>query len=68
MKLAILKVVTKEPTIQSPEPETIADTLPPLIHAAAQAPMPPRIVRRLDVDEVLARSLPKVVEGFEKAA
>lgn len=59
MKLASLKIVTKEQTIQRSVPATIADTRPPFIHALAQEPMPPRIVRRLDVDGVLARSVPK---------
>lgn len=59
MKLATLKIVTKEPAIQRSEPATIEDTLPPLIHAVAPQPMSPRVVRRLDVDGVLAGSLPK---------
>ena len=54
--------------MQRSVPVTTEDTLPPLIHAVVPEPLPRRIVRRLDVDEVLARSLPKVVEGFEKAA
>lgn len=67
MKSAGLKIVTTDPAIQRSAPVTI-DTLPPLIHAVAPAPMPRRKVRRLDVDEVLARSLPKVAGDFEKAA
>ena len=59
MKLASLKIVTKEPAIQTSVPTTIEDTAPPLIHAVAPEPMPPRVVRRLDVDSVLARSVPK---------
>lgn len=59
MKLASLKIVTKEPAIQRSVAATIEDTLPPLIHALAPEPMPPRRVRRLDVDGVLARSVPK---------
>lgn len=59
MKLATLKIVTKEPAIQRSVPATIEDTLPPLIHAVAAEPMPRRVVRRLDVDSVLARSVPK---------
>jgi hypothetical protein len=66
MKLSSLKIVTNEQTTQSAA--SIEDTLPPAIHAVAQKPMPPRRGRRLDVDEVLARSLPKVAERFEKAA
>lgn len=58
MKLASLKIVTNEQTTQSAA--VIEDTLPPLIHAVE--PMPPRIVRRLDVDKVLARSLPKTLD------
>ena len=61
MKLATLKIVTKEPAIQTSVPATIEDTLPPLIHAVAPEPMPARVVRRLDVDGVLARSVPKTV-------
>ena len=59
MKLASLKMVTKEQTNQRSVPATIEDTLPPLIHAVAPEPMPRRLVRRLDVDDVLARSVPK---------
>ena len=68
MKSAGLKIVTTDPAMKRSVPVTIEDTLPPLIHAVVPEPLPRRIVRRLDVDEVLARSLPKVVEGFEKAA
>lgn len=68
MKLATLTIVTKEPATQRSIPATIEDTFPPLIHAVAPEVTLPRIVRRLDVDEVLARSLPKVAKGFEKAA
>ena len=59
MKLAILKIVTKEPAIQGSVPPTLEDTFPPLIYAVAPEPTPPRIVRRLDVNGVLARSIPK---------
>ena len=59
MKLPGLKIVTKEPTIQRSGASTIEDTPPPLIHAVDPKPMVPRIVRRLDVDDVLARSVPK---------
>jgi len=68
MKLASLKIATKEQTVQRSVPAEIEDTLPPLIHAVAPEPLPPRRIRRLDVDEVLARSLPKLTEGFNKAA
>lgn len=66
MKLASLKIVTNEKSTHTAEAAKIKDAPPPLIHAVD--PMPPRIVRHLDVDGVLARSLPKVAEGFEKAA
>lgn len=66
MKLTSLKIVTNEKTAQTAVAAIIEDAPPPLIHAVD--PMPPRIVRHLDVDGVLARSLPKVAEGFEKAA
>ena len=59
MKLASLKIVTKEQTNQSSGAATIEDVPPPLIHAVAQEPEPTPIVRRLDVDGVLARSVPK---------
>jgi hypothetical protein len=59
MQLASLKIVTKEQTNQSSGPATIEDMPPPLIHAVAQEPEPTPIVRRLDVDGVLARSVPK---------
>ena len=59
MKLASLKIVMKEPEIQRSLPAAIEDTLPPLIQAVASQPMPRRVVRRLDVDGVLARSVPK---------
>lgn len=68
MKVASLKIVTKDPAIQRSVPATIEDTLPPLIHALAPEPTAPRLVRRLDVDEVLARSLPKLADVFEEAA
>ena len=59
MKSTSLRIVTNEPAIHRVVPAAIEDTLPPLIHAVAPQPMPPRIVRRLDVDGVLARSVPK---------
>ena len=59
MKLASLKIVMKEPEIQRSLPAAIEDTLPPLIQAVASQLMPRRVVRRLDVDSVLARSVPK---------
>ena len=62
MKLTSLKIVTNEKTTQTAVAAKIEDELPPPIHAVAQAPMPPRIVRRLDVDGVLARLLPKTLD------
>jgi hypothetical protein len=59
MKLANLKIVTNEQTTLSAA--VIEDALPPPIHAVARKPMPPRTGRRLDVDGVLARSLPKTL-------
>ena len=59
MKLASLKIATKEPTIQRSVPTTIDDTPPPQIRAVAPEPRLPGRVRRLDVDGVLARSVPK---------
>jgi hypothetical protein len=66
MKLPGLRIVTNEQTTQTSA--TIADALPPPIHAVTGEPVPARTVRHLNVDEVLARSLPKLSEGFEKAA
>ena len=68
MKLASLKIVTNEQATQLAEAAIIEDVLPPPIHAVVLEPKRPRTARRLDVDEVLARSLPRVTEGFEKAA
>lgn len=59
MKLTSLKILAKEPTVQGSGSATIEDTPPPRIHAVTQEPMRARTVRRLDVDEVLARSVPK---------
>ena len=59
MKLTSLKILTKEPTVQRSGSATIEDTPPPRIHAVTQEPMPARTARRLDVDDVLARSVPK---------
>lgn len=69
MKSANLKIVTNERATQRSEAELIEDSLPPPIHGEAevQHKMPPRTVRHLDVDEILARSLPKL-SGLEKAA
>lgn len=61
MKLTSLKIVTNKKTTQTAEAAMIEDTFPPPIHAAAQGPKQPRVVRQLDVDEVLARSLPKTL-------
>jgi hypothetical protein len=61
MKSASLKIVTNEQTTQRSGAAIIEDEFPPPIHAVAQVPMPPRLVRRLDVDGVLARSLPKTL-------
>lgn len=72
MKLSSLKIVTNEQKNQRSVAAIIEDALPPPIHAVSGMPVPRRTVRRgvrrLDVDEVLARSLPKLAEGFEKAA
>lgn len=59
MKLTSLKIATKEPAFQRSAAATIEDTLPPMIYGVAPEPAPPRMVRRLDVDGVLARSVPK---------
>ena len=68
MKLAGLKIVTRKQINQKSVAAIIEDAVPPPIHAVAGEPSARRIVRRLDVDEVLARSLPKVTDGFETAA
>jgi hypothetical protein len=62
MKLAILKIVTNEQTTQGPVPAIIEDALPPPIYAVAGEPIRARSGRHLDVDGILARSLPRVAE------
>ena len=59
MKLASLKIVTNEQTTQSAA--ILEDAPAPPIYAVALEPRAPRRVRRLDVDGVLARSLPKTL-------
>lgn len=59
MKAAILKIVTREQPTATRVPATIEDILPPPINAVAREPRRGRGLH-LDVDEVLARSLPKV--------
>lgn len=59
MKVSSLKILTKEPTVQRSGSATIEDTPPPRIHAVSEEPMPRRKIRRLNVDVVLARSVPK---------
>ena len=60
MKLTTLKMVTNNQTTQKSVAAVIEDGLPPPIHAVVQKSMPPRI-KRLDVDSVLARSVPKTL-------
>ena len=63
MKLASLKIVTNEQTINRSVAAIIEDDAPsPDSRGGLLEPMPPRIVRRLDVDGVLARSLPKTLD------
>jgi hypothetical protein len=62
MNLATLKIVTTKQTTERSAAAIIEDALPPPIHAVAGEPSPRRIVRRLNVDEVLARSVPKTLE------
>lgn len=59
MKLSNLKIVTKGQANQGSGSATIEDTPPPMIHAVTPEPPRARVVRRLDVDSVLARSVPK---------
>lgn len=61
MKLSNLKIVTNEQTTQRSVAAIIEDALPPPIHAVSESPVPRRTVRRLDVDGVLARSVPKTL-------
>lgn len=68
MKLANLTIVPNEQTTQKSVAAVIEDALPPPIQAVSADSAPPRTVRHLDVDKVLARSLPKLSEDFEKAA
>ena len=67
MKLSSLKIVKDEKKSQRAVAAIIEDAFPPPIHAVSGEPMSPRSVRHLNVDEVLARSLPKMTERFEKA-
>jgi hypothetical protein len=60
MKAVILKIVTPAPPTQTRVPVTIEDTLPPPINAVAPEKIRAGKGRHLDVDAVLARSLPKV--------
>ena len=61
MKLSNLKIVTNEQTTKRSVAAIIEDVLPPPIHAVSAIPVPRRSVRRLDVDAVLARSVPKTL-------
>ena len=67
MELSSLKIVKNEKTTQRSVAAIIEDAFPPLINAVSGELVPRRNVRHLNVDEVLARSLPKLTEGFEKA-
>ena len=60
MKAAILKIVMRQQATQTRVPVTIEDTLPPPINAVAREKIRAGKGRHLDVDAVLARSLPKV--------
>ena len=61
MKAAILKIVTHELPTTNRGPATIEDTPRPPINAIVREPRRARRGRHLDVDAVLARSLPNVV-------
>ena len=61
MKAAILKIVTRELPTQTRVPVTIEDTRPPPSNAFVREPKRAGRGRHLDVDAVLARSLPNVV-------
>lgn len=61
MKAAILKIVTHEEPTRNRVPATIEDTLPPPINAVAREEIRAGKGRHLDVDAILARSLPEVV-------
>lgn len=61
MKAAILKIVTHEEPTRNRMPATIEDTLPPPINAVAPEAIRAGKGRHLDVDAILARSLPEVV-------
>lgn len=62
MKLAGLKIVTSNQTTRRSVAAIIEDALPPPIHAVAGEKSNGRMVRRLNVDEVLARSVPKTID------
>ena len=61
MKAAILKIVTHEEPTRNRVPARIEDRLPPRINAVAREPRRAGRGRHLDVDAILARSLPEVV-------
>ncbi len=61
MKAAILKIVTREEPTRNRVPATIEDRFPLPINAVAGEKRRAGRGRHLDVDAVLARSLPAVV-------
>lgn len=68
MERAKLRIVT-----DTAPPKIVAQTMPEVvahspINSVVAVAVPPRRVRHLNVDEVLARSLPKLTESFKKAA
>lgn len=60
MKAVILKIITRQQPRQTRVPVIIEDTLPPPINAVAREKIRAGKGRHLDVDAVLARSLPKM--------
>jgi hypothetical protein len=62
MKAANLRIVTDTPPPKIVAQVTIEALAPGPIRGVAPAPIPARRGRHLDVDAVLARSLPKVAE------
>ena len=61
MKLTTLKMVTNKQTTQRSVAAIIEDAVPPPIHAVAAPKRQAPRIQRLDVDGVLARSVPKTL-------
>jgi len=63
-----LRIVADTPPPHIVAQATIAAEAHAPINSIVAGPVPLRRARHLDVDGILARSLPKVAESFKKAA